>query len=165
MQAMMVYMLMAVVDRDAETPRRGAKLVNMAGVGGLPFPLSLSFGADKMYLGDFLAFPPARQGGVLLHDGEGEAQRELGGLDICRDETTVSAASPKMGVSASSRPISNGISQHDLSLVHPEPSHRDRRRNSLQGLPGARRTGPPVLQDAVGGSDTGGVGGGEERVR
>lgn len=38
MQAMMVYMLMAVVDRDDETPRRGAKLVNMASVGGiLPF--------------------------------------------------------------------------------------------------------------------------------
>lgn len=32
MQALMIYMLMAVVDRDDETPRRGAKLVNIASV-------------------------------------------------------------------------------------------------------------------------------------
>lgn len=31
MQALMIYMLMAVVDRDADTPHRGAQLVNIAG--------------------------------------------------------------------------------------------------------------------------------------
>lgn len=38
LQAIVIYMIMAVVDRDADTPRRGARLVQTAGVSVVKIP-------------------------------------------------------------------------------------------------------------------------------